>query len=126
MGSVTTYGGAKEDCAFCQIDVLWESKTPILRWRSDVFVMEPLNPVVPGHVMVIPRVHVEDFVTSPVVTAQVMKAASDYAYDVGMTDVNLITSKGEHATQTVFHLHVHLVPRWVGDGLHLPWTGQEH
>lgn len=123
---MTIYGGAEKDCAFCQIAVLGESKTPILRWRSDAFVMEPLNPVVPGHVMVIPRVHVKDFVTSQVVTAQVMRAASDYAYDVGMTDVNLITSKGEHATQTVFHLHVHLVPRRVGDGLHLPWTGQEH
>jgi histidine triad (HIT) family protein len=35
---------------------------------------------------------------------------------------NLITSKGSAATQTVFHLHVHLVPRQVDDGLPLPWT----
>lgn len=37
-------------------------------------------------------------------------------------DANIITSKGSLATQTVFHLHVHLVPRAAGDGLPLPWT----
>ena len=37
---------------------------------------------------------------------------------------NLITSKGREATQSVFHLHVHVVPRAAGDGLPLPWTPQ--
>ena len=40
-------------------------------------------------------------------------------------DFNLITSSGPAATQTIPHIHVHYVPRWPGDGLHLPWTGQE-
>ena len=38
---------------------------------------------------------------------------------------NLITSIGAAATQTVFHLHVHVVPRHEGDGLLLPWSNQE-
>lgn len=38
---------------------------------------------------------------------------------------NLITSRGGAATQTVFHLHVHVVPREAGDGLALPWTPQQ-
>jgi histidine triad (HIT) family protein len=38
---------------------------------------------------------------------------------------NIITSVGAEATQTVFHLHLHVVPRRFGDGLALPWTGQE-
>jgi diadenosine tetraphosphate (Ap4A) HIT family hydrolase len=37
---------------------------------------------------------------------------------------NFITSAGRDATQTVFHLHIHIVPRHAGDGLALPWTGQ--
>jgi len=37
-------------------------------------------------------------------------------------EFNLITSAGKNATQSVFHLHVHLVPRVAGDGLSLPWT----
>ncbi len=42
----------------------------------------------------------------------------------GHPTVNLITSKGEAATQSVFHLHVHIVPRQEGDRLPLPWTPQ--
>lgn len=37
---------------------------------------------------------------------------------------NLITSKGADATQSVYHLHVHIAPRQADDGLHLPWTSQ--
>ncbi|CAL9324879.1 HIT family protein [Streptomyces sp. SudanB91_2054] len=42
----------------------------------------------------------------------------------GHPAVNLITSKGEAATQSVFHFHVHVVPRQEGDGRPLPWTAQ--
>ena len=38
-----------------------------------------------------------------------------------MGPVNLITSRGREATQSVFHLHLHLVPRAANDGLALPW-----
>jgi histidine triad (HIT) family protein len=41
-----------------------------------------------------------------------------------MPGANIITSIGRVATQSVFHLHVHIVPRHEGDGLCLPWTGQ--
>lgn len=40
-------------------------------------------------------------------------------------DMNLITSRGPAATQTVPHLHLHLIPRREGDGLTLPWTAQQ-
>ena len=40
------------------------------------------------------------------------------------TDYNLITSAGIPATQSVLHLHIHIVPRYENDGLHLPWTDQ--
>jgi len=94
--------------------------------NKDVIDIVPLNPVVPGHRIVIPRAHVKDFSEDPQVTARVMEYASAMCNDArGNGDMNLITSKGKSATQTVFHLHVHLVPRHEGDGLTLPWTGQK-
>jgi histidine triad (HIT) family protein len=71
-------------------------------------------------VLVIPHAHVPDVGTSPGVSALVMTAAAEIA--AGLESVNVITSKGSPATQTVFHLHLHVVPRHEGDGLHLPWA----
>jgi histidine triad (HIT) family protein len=51
-----------------------------------------------------------------------MRHAAEYCKHSGIYDYNIITSMGEYATQTVFHLHVHIVPRRLNDGLHLPWT----
>lgn len=99
-------------CPFC----------PMFKGDEDVIDIEPLNPVVPGHRLVIPREHVKDFSEDPAVTARVMEYAAKLGKKMG--DANLITSKGKSATQTVFHLHVHLVPRHDKDGLTLPWTVQ--
>ena len=110
------------DCVFCAI-TRGESPSTRLGWGPNTMTIEPLNPVTPGHAIVIPRVHVADFTSDPVVSGRVMKEAAVHAATMGGA-YNLITSKGPEATQTVHHLHVHLVPRREGDGLHLPWTGQ--
>lgn len=89
---------------------------------KDIIDIEPLNPIVEGHRIIIPREHVKDFSDDVEVTGRVMKYAAELGKKIG--EVNLITSKGVNATQSVFHLHVHLVPRKEGDGLSLPWTGQ--
>lgn len=80
----------------------------------------PLNPVTPGHVLVLPKEHVPDFTTSYHLTGLTARAAAHIARDMGGA-VNLITSRGIEATQSVFHLHMHLVPRKSNDGLALPW-----
>ncbi len=51
-----------------------------------------------------------------------MRYAAQWAAGHRMNPCNLITSAGREATQTVFHLHIHVVPRRDGDGLALPWT----
>lgn len=113
------------DCPFCDI-VHGDARAEIvLDWPTAIGFV-PLNPVAVGHVLIVPRVHVEDFIKNPNVTADTMRAAAGFART--MTDwpgINLITSAGVAATQSVFHLHVHLVPRSYDDGLHLPWTGQQ-
>lgn len=82
----------------------------------------PRNPVTVGHMLVIPRVHLRDAAESPSHAADTFVMAAGIAGEVG--DCNLITSIGADATQTVFHMHIHVVPRRAGDGLALPWTGQ--
>lgn len=106
-------------CPFCAI-VAGDAPATVLAVWPDAVAIEPLNPVTPGHVLVIPREHVKDFAQDPFVTAAVMHRAAQHARTVG-GEMNLITSRGEAATQSVFHLHVHLVPRREGDGLALPW-----
>lgn len=109
-------------CAFCQRwATYFYSGEPCPDRNNDaVAVFEPLNPVVPGHLLVVPFRHVHDALADPEVTAYTMA----YAAEVATPDCNLITSVGPAATQTVPHLHVHIVPRREGDGLMLPWTGQ--
>jgi histidine triad (HIT) family protein len=110
------------NCPFCD----YEGPSPIIAdyKQEGVFIIEPLNPVVPNHVLVIPRRHVEHFANHLEVTGKVAQVAADYARGRWDTDFNLITSKGPAATQTVKHLHFHLVPRQEGDGLQLPWTAR--
>lgn len=87
----------------------------------DTVTFEPLNPVVPGHRLFLPKQHVESVMQKPWLSAQVVEVASAYARERG-TDCNLIASVGPDATQTIMHLHVHYVPRHKDDGLRLPWT----
>jgi histidine triad (HIT) family protein len=88
---------------------------------NGMVVIEPTHPVADGHVLVVPDRHVESALTDEALTGEVFRAAARWAADRGYTDVNLITNAGPFATQEVFHLHVHVVPRRDGDGLALPW-----
>ena len=86
---------------------------------------EPLNPVAPGHRLFASRAHLADALVRPVITGRVMEYAARWAFGNELRPCNLITSVGAEATQSVPHLHIHLVPRFKGDGLALPWTGQQ-
>jgi len=110
-------------CVFCEI-IAGRSPAQFVYTWPDAVAFVPLNPVVPGHTLVVPRVHVDDAVADPIVTAVTFARAAWYAPRF-CGSCNLITSAGAAATQTVFHLHVHIVPREHGDGLPLPWTPQQ-
>lgn len=110
----------REECVFCDIKKIASAVIE----TNGCYIFEPLNPVVKGHRLVVPVFHVADFTEDIEITGNVMKVASDWAYNLG-GDFNIITSKGKNATQSVFHFHVHLIPRKEGDGLLLPWTGKE-
>ena len=117
------------DCPFCKRIAAGEYAS--FTSDPDVVWFEPLNPVTPGHLLFVPVRHVTSALEVPYVTALTMEIASRVAAKLramalpGEWSCNLITSAGAAATQTVRHLHIHLVPRVEGDGLHLPWTGQQ-
>lgn len=112
----------QNDCVFCAINRGEAPGQFVAEW-SDAFAIVPRGPVVAGHTLVIPKTHVADFAEDPAVSAATMARAAELASD--LPAANIITSKGAAATQTVFHLHIHVVPRSAGDGLPLPWTPQQ-
>lgn len=108
------------DCVFCRIIAGDEPAEVVATW-PDAIAVVPLNPVVPGHRLVIPTAHVVDFTEDATVTGAVMARAAQLAQAWAIHPANLITSAGREATQSVFHLHAHVVPRAENDGLALPW-----
>lgn len=104
------------DCPFCQI-VAGTAPATIVREWDDAMAIVPLKPVTEGHTLVIPYAHVRDLTHVPSVTGAVMARAAEIA----IPPCNIITSAGREATQSVFHLHLHIVPRREDDGLALPW-----
>ncbi|MFD4830097.1 nucleoside 2-deoxyribosyltransferase domain-containing protein [Streptomyces uncialis] len=110
-------------CAFCAI-AAGDAPAVIVREWDDALAIRPRSGGVnTGHVLVLPRAHVEDAGTDPDVTAAVMRRAAELV--AGHSDANIITSKGVHGTASVAHLHAHVVPRQADDGLPLPWTPQQ-
>jgi histidine triad (HIT) family protein len=86
----------------------------------------PLHPATPGHTLIIPRVHVGHlWQLEPPLDAQLMTAVIRVGRAIETAlrpeGMNLITSAGQAAEQTVFHLHLHVVPRWRRDGFGKIW-----
>lgn len=111
-----------QTCVFCAIAAGTAPATVVREW-DDVLAIRPRGGVNDGHVLVIPRTHVADAGTDPMVSARTMACAAELMAE--HPNANIITSKGADATQTVYHLHIHVVPRSAGDGLPLPWTPQQ-
>lgn len=109
-------------CVFCRIVSGHEPAEWVVdpdHW-PDAVAFRPLGPVTEGHVLVVPKDHVADFAEEPEVYAAVSRRAAQLMR-YSPRPMNVITSRGREATQSVFHLHVHLVPRAKDDGLALPW-----
>lgn len=118
--------GRMNDCPFCpdnwpQLDVVADV-TNIEGHR--VLIINPLNPVTKGHLLVINEIHTDSAAADPRIAAELMRTAAWWVRRTARS-ANIITSIGTPATQTVFHTHLHIVPRRLDDGLALPWTGQE-
>jgi histidine triad (HIT) family protein len=115
-----------EDCIFCKI-VAGQIPAQIVDEDEQTLALMDIAPATRGHALVIPKQHASDlWEIDEEQFAAVARAAHRLAQRVkGRLDpdgVNLINSCRPQAWQTVFHLHVHVIPRYSGDPLQLPWV----
>jgi histidine triad (HIT) family protein len=117
---------ADPDCLFCKIVA---GEIPSARVDEDerTVAFMDINPATRGHLLVVPREHAVDLLEVPDAdleacarTAQ--RLARRVKERLGADGVNLLNSCGSAAWQTVFHFHVHVIPRYAGDPLRLPWV----
>lgn len=113
------------DCIFCKIVAGEIPATKVDEDERTIAFMD-ISPATRGHALVIPREHARDIhEIDPEDLAAVARTAQRVAKrakaNLHADGVNLLQSSGEHAWQTVFHLHVHVIPRYAGDPLKLPW-----
>lgn len=116
------------NCVFCDIANV-DSKDQVLVNYEDlsVVVFEPLNPCIAGHRLFVPKVHVKnitDLTPSGNVMSDIFEAIRRYTESNNVKDYNVIINNGELADQTVFHLHVHLIPRTEAKSVAMPWSYQ--
>jgi histidine triad (HIT) family protein len=114
------------DCIFCKI-VAGELPGAIIDEDERTIAFMDINPATRGHALVIPRKHARDLLEiEPDELAAVAVAAQRLAARMherlAPDGVNLINSCGRAAWQTVFHFHIHVIPRYEGDPLRLPWV----
>ncbi|MBE8518909.1 HIT family protein [Amycolatopsis sp. H6(2020)] len=112
-----------QGCIFCAI-AAGQTEASVVHEDETVVVFMDLNPVTPGHLLVVPRKHavgLEDL--DRATSAHVWSVGHDMARALrrsrtGCEGINVLVCDGEVAFQTVFHFHLHVIPRYAGDG----WT----
>jgi histidine triad (HIT) family protein len=117
---------ADPDCIFCKIVA---GELPATRVDEDerTIAFMDISPATRGHVLVIPREHARDLTSVATedlqaCAAMAQRVAARQVERLGADGVNLLNSCGPAAWQTVFHFHVHVIPRYEGDPLRLPWV----
>ncbi len=113
------------NCIFCAI-AAGEGPAEIIDSDEHTVTMMDINPATRGHALVIPREHSEDLLDiSEEDLCRTATAAQRIAKRMEGTlepdGFNLINSCRAAAWQTVFHFHMHVIPRYDGDPLKLPW-----
>lgn len=113
------------DCAFCRI-VRGEEEATAVCESDDCLAFIPENPATRGHTLVIPREHVQHFLElepalGESLMSMVVRVSRAVQSTVNPEGMNLVSSAGAAATQTVPHLHIHVVPRWSTDEIGDIW-----
>lgn len=115
----------KDDCIFCKIaNGEIPSKT---LYEDDCFrVILDLGPAAKGHALILPREHFSNIYGMPEewcakAFCLAKRMAAQMTEKLHCDGFNIIQNNGETAGQTVFHFHIHLIPRYEGDGQKIDW-----
>lgn len=116
----------QDNCIFCKI-IAGEIPSHTLYEDEQFKVILDVGPATKGHALILPKDHYANLYELPEETAaDAMKLAKKMM--ITMTEklkcdgFNVIQNNGEVAGQTVFHFHMHLIPRYQGDQVGLTWT----
>ena len=119
----------KQGCIFCQITHR-EAPAHIVYEDKRTLAFLDINPMSRGHTLVIPKRHYRDLLEVPVeelqaVMATAQRVAKALLAGLDAAGVNLLHATGAAAGQSVFHFHLHLLPRYISDGLD-PWPRESY
>ena len=112
-------------CIFCSI-VRGDIPASVVYEDEQVLAFLDIEPIQKGHVLVIPKLHVTNLLDVPEeLYGPLFRAAQRVARaqkeGLGAHGVNLLQNNGSAAGQVIDHVHLHLIPRYEGDGLHWSW-----
>ncbi len=115
-----------EDCIFCRI-ANGEIPSATLYEDERFRVILDLNPANPGHALILPKEHYADVTAIPdEIAAQVLPLGARIGQAMkealGCDGFNIVQNNGEAAGQTVFHFHVHVIPRYAGEEKMVCWN----
>ncbi len=107
------------NCLFCKI-ITRELPAEVLFEDNDVIVILDINPMNYGHALVIPKEHSENFLeTAPGLSEKLFEISKSMAKIIKMSieadGINIVCNNGSAAGQTVFHTHIHIIPRMNND-----------
>ncbi|MEM0083390.1 MAG: HIT family protein [Candidatus Nezhaarchaeales archaeon] len=117
-----------EECVFCKIIAGIERAVKVYEDDLCIAIMD-IAPVNKGHLLVIPKKHYETVFEMPFKeTAHVFGVACFMAKAIKRAlraeGVNILQNNGRAAWQHVFHVHVHVIPRWTGDEIYVYWPAR--
>lgn len=115
----------RDDCIFCKI-ANGEIPSRTLYEDEDFRVILDLGPATRGHALILPKEHAADLGELPEATVSsafilAKKMTVKMMEKLHCDGLNLVQNNGEAAGQTVFHFHIHLIPRYLDDGQRIGW-----
>ena len=114
-----------DSCIFCKI-IKGEIPSSTIYEDENVKVIMDIAPSAKGHAILLVKEHVAnifelDAQLAAKVFAVVPKVAAAIKAELGCDGMNILQNNGEEAGQTVFHLHIHFIPRWKDDSINIKW-----